>query len=110
MAKKNLTKKFRLSSDEMEIIKQKSETVNMTISKYIRTMALDGKILYLKVPEYQDTIKELHRIGGLINQIARRLNETDSFYYDDMQNIKEEHEKLCHMLNQYLSTLTLKEL
>lgn len=110
MAVKNLTKKFRLSSEEMQIITQKAKALNMTTSKYIRTMALDGQILKLEVPEYYNTIKELHRIGTLFNQITRRLNETGSFYYDDMQNIKEEYENLCRMLNQYLSTLRLKKL
>lgn len=110
MATKTVKKDVRFSPEEMEKIKNNAKALNMTTSMYIRTLVKDGQILRLEVPEYHNTIKELHRIGSLINQIARRLNETGSFYYDDMQNIKEEHENICRMLNQYLSTLRLKKL
>lgn len=110
MANKTVTKNVRFSPEEMDAIKAKAKALNMTTSKYIQTLVIDGQILKLCVPEYYNTIKELHRVGALLNQITRRLNETGSFYYDDMQNIKEEHENLCRMLNEYLSTLHLKKI
>lgn len=110
MAKRNILKTVKFLPEELAEIEKRASELNLKTARYIRTMALDGQILKLEVPEYYQTIKELHRISALINQIARRLNETGSFYYDDMQNIKEEHENLCRMLNQYLSTLRLKKL
>ncbi len=109
MSNKTIVKSIKVSPEEMKKICTKADALNITTSKYIRTMALDGKILRLEVPEYYQTIKELHRIGALLNQITRRLNETGSLYYDEMQNIKDEHENLCRMLNQYISSLKLAE-
>lgn len=110
MAKRSISKTVKFLPEELAIIETKANELKLKPANYIRTMALDGQILKLEVPEYYNTIKELHRIGTLFNQITRRLNETGSFYYDDMQNIKEEYENLCRMLNQYLSTLRLKKL
>lgn len=110
MQKKSVTKNVRFTPDEMKYIEKKSNELNMTTSKFIRTISLKGEILKLENPEYRNIILEMNRIGTNINQIARRLNETGSLYYDDVKNIKEVHEELCLMLNQYLSTLRLKKL
>lgn len=109
MSKRNYSKTIKFSTEEFEKIKYRSDTLNMKPANYIRTIAIDGEILKLEVPEYRSVILEMNRIGNNINQIARRLNETGSLYYDDIKNIKEVHEELCLMLNQYLSTLHLKK-
>lgn len=109
MSKRNYSKTIKFSPEEFEIIENKSNSINMKPANYIRTMALDGEVLKLEVPEYRSVIIEMNRIGTNINQIARRLNETGSLYYEDIKNIKEVHEELCLMLNQYLSTLRLQK-
>ena len=77
----------------------------MTTSKYIRTMATEGQAVMTVIPEYNSIMTELSKIGNNVNQIARRLNEQGSFYYEEMAQIKEEYEALCRMLNQFPSTL-----
>ena len=77
----------------------------MTTSKYIRTMATEGQAVMTVIPEYYSIMTELSKIGNNVNQIARRLNEQGSFYYEEMAQIKEEYEALCRMLNQFPSTL-----
>ena len=109
MAKKTQVKTIKFSPDELDRISAKMKSCKMSFSKYLRTMALEGEITILDSPEYQKVILEMNRIGNNFNQIARRLNETGSFYYDDLIDMKEEHEKLCLMLSQYLSTLRLKK-
>lgn len=109
MAKKTLVKTIKFSPEELEQIKLRMGSCKMSFSKYVRTMALEGEIVILDSPEYQKVILEMNRIGNNFNQIARRLNETGSYYYDDLMDMKEEHEKLCLMLSQYLSTLRLKK-
>lgn len=110
MTKKTLTKNIRFSPEEFSEIRKKAELSEKTTSAYIRTMALDGEVYFLESPEHREIITEMHRIGVNINQIARRLNETGSLYYADMENIREEHDNLCRILSQYLSTLRLKKL
>lgn len=109
MPEKNIKKSFKISPEEYDKILSRMKSCKMSFSKYVRTMALEGEIVILDSPEYQKVILEMNRIGNNFNQIARRLNETGSFYYDDLIDMKEEHEKLCLMLSQYLSTLRLKK-
>ena len=110
MSRKPVRITVRYSPEEIEKVKFKAKEMKMITSKYIRTMSLDGEAYMLVAPEYTNVMNEMTRIGTNINQIARRLNDQGSFYYDELAEIKEEHEELCRLLNQYLSTLHLKEL
>lgn len=110
MANKNIRFTVRFSDEELNEVERKAKQMKMTTSRFIRTMAVDGQATMLEVPEYTKVIVELTKIGTNLNQITRRLNEQGSFYYEEMSEIKEEHEKICHMLNQYLSTLRLTKL
>ena len=47
-------------------------------------------------------------MGNNINQIAKKANEINSIYSDDVEKIKKIQEELCHILNLYVSTLTSK--
>lgn len=107
---KKIIKSVRYSSEEWSIIQNKSKNLNMKTGTYIQHISVNGKIVIVNTPEYQNIKKELNRIGVSYNQIARRLNETSSIYYDDIENMKEEFEELCRMLNVYLSTLRQQEL
>lgn len=109
-SRKTVFKNIRFTPEEMEDIKHKAETLKMTTSRYIHTMALEGEIYMLEAPEYRDVMVALGRIGNNINQITRRLNETGSFYYDDVADVKKEFDEICLMLSQYQSTLRLKKL
>lgn len=110
MSKRSISKTVKFSPEELAKIKEKADKVNSKPAHYIRTMALDGEVYFLESPEHREIITEMHRIGANINQIAQRLNETGSLYYADMENIREEHDNLCRILSQYLSTLRLKKL
>lgn len=108
--KKQLIKSVRYSNDEWEIIKQKAKKLNMKTGTYIQKISVEGKILIINSPEHQRILNELHKIGSNYNQIARRLNQTNSIYYDDIKDIKQEYEDLCHMLNIYLSTIQQQDI
>lgn len=110
MPNKNIRITVRVSAQEFETISKKSKAVHKSVSTYMRTASLDDKVYFLESPEHREVITEMHRIGANINQIARRLNETGSLYFADMEDIRKEHDDLCRILSQYLSTLHLKEL
>lgn len=105
MPNKNIRITVRFSPDDMLEIERKAELMKMTTSKYIRTMATDGQAVMTEIPEFNKFMVELSKIGTNINQIARRLNEQGSFYYEDLSQIKEDYEQLCRMLNRFPSTL-----
>ena len=55
--------------------------------------------------EVSDVMKALRIIGANINQIAKKANEINSIYAEDIEKLRKENEEICHTLNQCLSAL-----
>lgn len=91
--------------DEWKTIEEKSAVLSLKTGTFIKRMALDGQITYYNVKEVAPIINALRIIGNNINQIARKANEINSIYADDIEKLKEENLLICHTLNQFLSTL-----
>ena len=81
---KSLTKikdvHLRMSKTEYEILLERANTSNMTVSDFIRN-ALDNQNVIIKyeiiadVPEIKKLISECGKIGSNLNQIARYFNQ-----------------------------------
>lgn len=98
---------FLLTDEEMEIVSKRMEMLGITsMSAYIRKMILNGFILTLNMPELKEMISLQRYTSNNINQIAKRLNETDRIYTDDMEEIKSNQKKLWNGINRILSKLT----
>ena len=54
----------------------------------MRKMAINGLIIYTDMTDIKETNRELHSIGVNVNQIARRVNETNSIYKEDIAELK----------------------
>lgn len=52
-------------------------------------MLIDGYIILLDIPELKNHAAQLQKIGGNINQIAKRMNKTGGIYADDVAEIKQ---------------------
>ena len=69
---------LRLGQEEMELLKKKAASYNMTRSDYLRNLVVFGSVRAqskLSDSQFQDLLNELNHIGVNINQIARRVNE-----------------------------------
>ena len=100
-------KKVIYSLDEWEQIEERAASVMMKTGTFIRRMSLDGQINYYNVGDVTQLMNALRVIGGNINQVAKKANETHNVYADDVRNLRQEVDALCHTLNQFLSTLLL---
>ncbi len=87
-----------------KVEKQASE-LSMQTSEYIRRMAVDGKIINLDFKNITPMINSLRSIGTNINQIAKKANEINSIYTEDVEKLREEYECICHILSQLASTI-----
>lgn len=101
-------KEIIYSLSEWKQIEKAAAKVSMQTSEYIRQMSLDGKVVHLEMAGVTPIINAMKIIGNNINQIAKKANEINSIYADDLENIKKLQEKLCRTLNLYLSMLTSK--
>lgn len=90
---------------EWSKVEERASTVSMTTSEYIRRMALDGRIIYLEMKNVTPVINAMRVIGNNINQIARKANEINSIYAEDVEKLKKENTEICRTLNLYLSAI-----
>lgn len=52
-------------------------------------MSIDGYIINVDMSEIKKSNSELQIIGKNINQIAKRVNSTNSIYADDITELRE---------------------
>ena len=104
--KRNIQMKFRVTPDERKLIERKMALLpTKQIGAYLRKMAIDGLIIYTDLSEFKEFQKELQTIGRNINQIAKRVNATDSVYETDIAEIKERLDEIWRLQRTMLSTL-----
>ena len=73
MNKKTKMLRIRLTDDEYNLLKQKAEQANKTMSEFIREYIVTGKVKS-KCKQLPSLILHLSKIGNNINQIAKNLN------------------------------------
>ena len=78
-------------------------TTNM--AAYLRKMATDGYVVRLELPEIRDMVSLLRRISSNINQIAKRVNQTDRLYQAEIAEIQQKQEEIWQAVNVILVKL-----
>ncbi|MGL6200420.1 MAG: plasmid mobilization protein [Lachnospiraceae bacterium] len=105
--KRNRFVSFRVSDKEYEMIKKRMEQSGIqTLRAYLLKMAIDGYVLYLDLTEIQKMVSLLGNSASNMNQIARRVNSTGNIYSADVQDMKDNYDKLFEQTNKILGVLT----
>ena len=95
--KKVKRKEIIFNLDEWKAIEEKGT--------FIKRMSLEGQITCYTAKNVAPVMNALRIIGNNINQIAKKANETNNIYAEDIEKIRKENSLLCHTLNQFLSAL-----
>lgn len=96
--------KIYLNDDEERILEEKMKLLHATTKSHIIRQLIIYSFNYeVDYRELREIVSQLGRIGNNINQIARRANETRSVYKKDIDEIKEEFNKICRSLESMLS-------
>ena len=103
--KRDIQKKFRVNEEENKIIKEKMNKLGTNdFGAYARKMLIDGYIIKTDHIEIRNLIREINKSGVNINQIAKRANETNRVYEDDIKELKGELEEVWQLLKSNLSS------
>ena len=87
--KRNVQIIVRVTEDERTLIEEKMKQIpTMNLSAYSRKMLIDGYIIVLDLQEVKAHMAQLQKIGGNLNQITKRINETARIYDNDMDELK----------------------
>lgn len=104
--KRKLQLKIYVTEEERAMIMKKMETAHITqIGAYLRKMAIDGLIIYTDLSVVKEYQKELSSIGRNINQIAKRVNSTESFYKEDITDLKKQMDEIWKVQRKILLSL-----
>ena len=81
--RKGQRKEVLFKDDEWEIVKAKAAKMNLSTTRYIVKMALNGDILLQDISDVAELTRELSKIGTNINQLARKANTINNIYAED---------------------------
>lgn len=95
---------FCVDDSEKHLIHERVKLLNLSLSEYLRQMALNGVVVNVDYTEIKNMTQEINRVGVNINQITKRMNETHEVYAADVEAVKESLEKIWQLQRYILSS------
>jgi len=97
---------FKVSPEEKLAIEKKMALLGTkNLRAYLRKMAVDGYIVNLDLSSINDLVYLLRRSSNNLNQIARRANETHSIYETDIEDLRQNYDRLWEVANRIMREL-----
>lgn len=97
-------KEIDFSLEEWAEVERRAAACHMKTGTYLRRIAVTGSVMCMKMKELAPLLNGMRIINNNINQIARKANETNSIYAEDVRRIKQDHEELCHIVTRFISS------
>ena len=92
---RNISLSFMVNDSEHTLIKEKMALAGISnMRAYLAKMAVDGYVIRLDLSGVGELVSLLRNATNNINQIARRVNGTNSIYRDDITEIQAHCEQL----------------
>ena len=102
--------KFRATEEESAEIRCKASAAGMTVSRFLRTAAVNSQVVLYNTADLFGLRSELKRIGNNINQIAMVVNSNRAVYQSDVRELKKQFSELSEKLNEHLKPLSYEVL
>lgn len=102
--------KFRATEEEAAEIRRKANAAGMTVSRFLRTAAVNSQVVLYNTADIFGLRSDLKRIGNNINQIAMVVNSNRSVYQSDVRELKKQFSELSEKLNEHLKPLSYEVL
>src|SRR5574344_2237719 len=81
-------KKVIYSMPEWAEVEKRAAELSLKTGTYIRRISLSGQITYYNIQDTDKVLNALRIIGGNINQLAKKANEINSIYAEDIEKLK----------------------
>ena len=107
---RNTIMKFRATEEEAAEIRRKANAAGMTVSRFLRTAAVNSQVVLYNTADLFGLRSDLKRIGNNINQITMVVNSNRSVYQSDVRELKKQFSELSERLNEYLKPLSYEVL
>lgn len=104
--KREIQLKFRVTPQEREMIEAKMAQLGTTnMAAYLRKMAIDGYVVKLELPELRELVSLLRYSSNNLNQLTKRAHETGRIYDADLEDIKQNQERLWSAAEKIVAAL-----
>lgn len=104
--RRDIQVKIFLSPEEKELLTARSIRYGFkSVSAYIRSTAVFGKMRINNYDEIKRMNKELNAIGVNINQLVRRVNSTHTLYETDLEDLKKQVEKIIRKQRRMMTVI-----
>ena len=103
--KENTRKEICFSPAEWEAVKKRAKNLSLRTATYIRRISTNGEIKNYDFEKYDDLLIAINAIGTNVNQVAKRVNSTNSITQQDVDELKNQIDNLDHWLHTYLTGL-----
>ena len=107
---RNIVMKFRATEEESAEIHRKAAAAGMTVSRFLRTAAVNSQVVLYNTADIYGLRSDLRRIGNNINQIAMVVNSNKAVYGNDIRDLKKQFSELSEKLNEHLKPLSYEVL
>ncbi len=89
--------KSRINEEEEKIIQKKiKDSKYKNVSEFIRNTLLNKQINIIDFEIIRKRNYEINKIGNNINQIVKRVNTINEFYYEDFIEFQKEFKKMIN--------------
>lgn len=100
--------KFRVTPEERALIEKKMDQFGTTnMAAYLRKMAIDGYVVNLDLPELRELVSLLRRSSNNLNQLTKRVHETSRFYDADLEELRQDFDRLWEAAQKVLTALAV---
>lgn len=107
MKERNQELRALFTPEEVEHLKERmAEAGVKNRSAFIRKMALDGYIIKLDTSDIRQMISLLRHSSNNLNQIARRVNSTNSVYGADIADMQAKQDEIWELAREIAARLS----
>ncbi|MBO6229034.1 MAG: plasmid mobilization relaxosome protein MobC [Ruminiclostridium sp.] len=97
-------KKVTYDLDEWEEVERRAAKMHMKTGTYIKRVSVDKCISYCDMEAAGSVVKAINAVGNNVNQLARKANEINSIYAEDIEKLELGVKEICRIVSSFLST------
>ena len=98
-------KELTFDLKDWEKIERRAEACHTDTTKYLRTLILEKEPIFYDMKDLAPLLNGMRVISKNINQVAKKANETNSIYAEDVDKMRKDVNSLFRTVSTSLSTL-----
>lgn len=105
--KRSIQLHFMVTEHERDLINEKMIQIGtQNLGAYLRKMAVDGYMVKMDLSGITELVSLLRRCSNNLNQLTRRAHETRNIYKADIEDLRQNYDRLWDMARKILAELS----